>query len=263
MPYGFPVYANDYMRLVLTGQGAWPAATAVSGTLAYYHAAREDLLVNWGSCGSNLPVGSVFRCNQIIDGRNGFAYYPDMIYQSSVKEAAVVTEPQIWKRETRAEDDIQKYHVRLQEILHDMEAAAVYYAASFYLAPHQMLFFKAVTDNGNERLSFGILEQRMGQAGMLLIQELNSLIEIQDLRNLNKKNLKSQKDAEEWEQLCLEFHCSQTMKLSLLQCIRYWKLAGVDYQEALEEFRASGLLPCKNKSEGKKRIEQLKARLLL
>ena len=64
------------------------------------------------------------------------------------------------------------------------------------------------------------------------------------------------------EQLCQELHCSQTMRAAVVQCVRYWTLADVDYQNVLDKMRADGELPCRDRREGKKRFEELKQRLL-
>ena len=52
------------------------------------------------------------------------------------------------------------------------------------------------------------------------------------------------------------------MRAAVVQCVRYWTLADVDYQHVLDEMRADGELPCRDRREGKKRFEELKQRLL-
>lgn len=259
VPYGFQVYENDSIRLILTGQGAWAAASVAGSCLAFYGAGKDDFCINWGSCGGEEAIGSVYRCHKIVDGRTDFAYYPDMVYSSALPEAAVITEPQIWKSEEKSQAVWGRSKGRAA--LHDMEAAAIYFAASYFLSPHQMLFFKAVTDSGSERLSSELLGQRMEQAAHLFIRELCVLVELQEEEQKQKIQAKIGQ-IRDYEELWAEFHCSQTMKTAFLQCIRYWDLEGVDFQAELRKMRNAGLLPCKNKMEGKKRFEQLKAKLL-
>lgn len=67
---------------------------------------------------------------------------------------------------------------------------------------------------------------------------------------------------EDCARLCMELHCSQTMRIAVEQCVRYWTLAGVDYQKILGQMRADALLPCRDKREGKRRFEELKRQLL-
>ena len=109
--FGFDIYGNEELRLILTGTGSLPAATAVGACLAHYQV-WEDMLVNWGSCGASLPKnrvamdnptaasdtamaaqdscpapapGTVFRCNKLTDRVTGHTYYPDMLLRSSLR----------------------------------------------------------------------------------------------------------------------------------------------------------------------------------
>ena len=205
-------------------------------------------------------MGSVFRCHKLVDGRNNFAYYPDMIYSSSLPEAAVITEAVAWESDMKSQAFFVESNMPEQAALHDMEAAAVYFAASYFLPPHQQLYFKAVTDHGNERLSSEALGQRMEEAAFIFIRELSILVKVQEEQRQSWQG--ESWEIKNYEGVWQEFHCSQTMKTAFLQCIRYWELAGVDYQGELQEMRSAGMLPCKNKAEGKIRFEQLKAKLL-
>ena len=269
--FGFDVYENTDIRMVITGAGALAAASAVAASLAYYHAGKEDVLVNWGSCGAQKPVGTVWRCNKLIDRARGVACYPDMIYASPFPEACVVTEPCAWSgaaEEVKGRGNLAVPHETNSrggqamphnaDCLHDMEAAAVYYAAAYFLPPHQMLFFKVVTDQGDSALSRERLEQIMGQAGGSFAEYIEQL-SVPFCRG--EKN-ERQADEGELEEVCQEFHCSWNMRQAFLQCIKYWQLSGIDYQGRLCEMRASGELPCRDRREGKKRFEQLRSELL-
>lgn len=61
--------------------------------------------------------------------------------------------------------------------------------------------------------------------------------------------------------LCTDLHCSKVMRDSLRQHIHYLSLAGSDYVSAIQDMYREGLLPCKDKREGKLRFEELKRRL--
>ncbi|MDE6568410.1 MAG: hypothetical protein K2K70_11850, partial [Lachnospiraceae bacterium] len=63
------------------------------------------------------------------------------------------------------------------------------------------------------------------------------------------------------ETLCADLHCSKVMGDSLRQHIHYWELAGIDYVSMIQDMYQEGLLPCKDKREGKLRFEELKKRL--
>lgn len=64
------------------------------------------------------------------------------------------------------------------------------------------------------------------------------------------------------ERLLAALHCSQTMRASARQYITYAALTGYDWKAELKEWYARGLLPCKDRREGKVRLEELKQVLL-
>ena len=58
---GFDVYEDkeERIRLILTGTGALPAATAVGSSLSFFHAGKNDMLINFGSCAASQEPGNV------------------------------------------------------------------------------------------------------------------------------------------------------------------------------------------------------------
>ena len=265
---GFDVYENKEVRLILSGTGALSAATAVGSSLAFFGAGEEDLLVNWGSCAEELSgdrnkkSGVLYCCNKLVDSVSHHTYYPDMFVKSELPEACVVTETKVW-----ADTDHCKRVVREglmggsdDVILHDMEAAAIYFAGAHFFAPHQMHFVKTVTDFGDGSIPLENFSELMEKAAPFFLSYL------EQLKNWQKESIKIATDrwerTEEQEKILEEFCCSETMKAMFLQCIHYWSLAGTDYRKELEKMRVAGELPCRDKREGKKRFEQLRENLL-
>lgn len=252
--FGFDVYAADkpQVRLVITGVGMVAAATAVGSTLSYYHVDRNSgdaFIVNFGSCAREGRTGEAFLCNKIIDRISGHTFYPDIIYCHDLPEAYVVTEPNILREGL---DNLYR------DGLHDMEAAAVYQAGSHFLGPHQMSFVKVIADSGRGEVA-GVKE-------LTEIMDTGAEIFLKYLRRCIGRDVpadgRGQIPEEESEQLCRELHCSETMRIAVRQCIRYWSLAGIDYQTVLRQMRRERELPCRDRREGKKRLEELKRRLL-
>ena len=66
---------------------------------------------------------------------------------------------------------------------------------------------------------------------------------------------------EEAERFGNELHCSAVMGGELRQLLFYWRLTGTDYEIFLEDYRRQGRLPAKDKREGKRILDELKARL--
>lgn len=274
----FDVYENmdGDLRLVITGAGMTAAACGVSAVFGRYGAGERDHLINIGTCAAeNLAsekkddtetgYSGIYLCHKITDRNTGHTYYPDMLYHHSFAEAEIITEPVVWEMSGDNRDKLHlsgKQHINdCRVLLHDMESAAVYQAGSFWLGPHQMSFMKAVSDEGaGEKITPRILEHAVENN----LEQIKAYVS--DLGQALKPDEEQQKKEQHCmnvaEQLCQELHCSQTMRAAVVQCVRYWTLADVDYQNVLDKMRADGELPCRDRREGKKRFEELKQRLL-
>lgn len=274
----FDVYENmdGNLRLVITGAGMTAAACGVSAVFGRYGAGERDHLINIGTCAAENPASEkkddtetgysgIYLCHKITDRNTGHTYYPDMLYHHSFAEAEIITEPVVWEMSGDNRDKLHlsgKRHINdCRVLLHDMESAAVYQAGSFWLGPHQMSFIKAVSDEGaGEKITPRTLEHAVENN----LEQIKAYVS--DLRQALEPDEEQQKKEQHCmnvaEQLCQELHCSQTMRAAVVQCVRYWTLADVDYQNVLDKMRTDGELPCRDRREGKKRFEELKQRLL-
>lgn len=270
----FDIYADRdaEIYLCLTGTGGIAAATAVGSCMAYYRAGAEDVLMNIGTCAGEYGAGNIFLGNRIVEQISGYTFYPDIWYRHGFMEAEMITVPRVLERRVPAEEKAKLY---------DMEAAAIYQAASYYLGPHQMCFLKIISDAGEGRaLSADVLadlvernvDRILGQMDWLRYDSflknpagepagISMRAEERDSSAFLRETGKIEQ-LEDCECLCTELHCSQTMKAAVEQCVRYWTLAGVDYQATLQQMREDGSLPCRDKREGKQRFEELKRQLL-
>ena len=171
----------------------------------------------------------------------------------------------MWKMSGDNRDKLRlsgKQHINdCRVLLHDMESAAVYQAGAFWLGPHRMSFIKVVSDEGaGEKITPQTLECVVENN----IEQIKAYVSNlgQALEPDEERLRREQYCMNTAEQLCQELHCSQTMRAAVVQCVRYWTLADVNYQKVLDTMRADGKLPCHDRREGKKRFEELKQRLL-
>ena len=115
---------------------------------------------------------------------------------------------------------------------------------------------------GQERMTAealtGLLEQHVKEVAAFLTNLREAADEEETLRNDGIL----QEDETVLERLFAALHCSQTMRASARQYITYAALTGYDWKAELEEWYARGLLPCKDRREGKVRLEELKQVLL-
>lgn len=269
----FEVFDNESagIRLVVTGVGEIAAAAATAAVCARDGADAADFLVNIGCCAAGdckpadrgmdsgsravnaAQIGDLYLCHKITEQATGKTFYPDILYRHPWKERELVTGMQ----------PLQK--AAAHGVLFDMEAAAVYQAGIRFFSPDRMLFLKVVSDfgvAGQERMTAetltGLLEQHVKEIAAFFTNLCEAANEEETLRNDGIL----QEDEAVLERLFAALHCSQTMRASARQYITYAALTGYDWKAKLEEWYARGLLPCKDRREGKVRLEELKQVLL-
>lgn len=297
----FEVFDNESagIRLVVTGVGEIAAAAATAAVCARDGADAADFLINIGCCaaanagadrgcepadrdtdsGSGVAnagadsgcetvdsgmdsgygaahaaqIGDLYVCHKITEQATGKTFYPDILYRHPWKERELVTGMQPLQR------------AAAHGALYDMEAAAVYQAGIRFFSPDRMLFLKVVSDfgiAGQERMTAealtGLLEQHVKE----VVAFLTNLREAADEEETLRNDGILQEDETVLERLFAALHCSQTMRASARQYITYAALTGYDWKAELEEWYARGLLPCKDRREGKVRLEELKQVLL-
>lgn len=269
----FEVFDNESagIRLVVTGVGEIAAAAATAAVCARDGADAADFLINIGCCAAGgcepadrdmdsgygaahaAQIGDLYVCHKITEQATGKTFYPDILYRHPWRERELVTGMQPLQR------------AAAHGVLYDMEAAAVYQAGIRFFSPDRMLFLKVVSDfgiAGQERMTAealtGLLEQHVKEVAAFLTNLREAADEEETLRNDGIL----QEDEAVLERLFAALHCSQTMRASARQYITYAALTGYDWKAELEEWYARGLLPCKDRREGKVRLEELKQVLL-
>lgn len=269
----FEVFDNESagIRLVVTGVGEIAAAAATAAVCARDGADAADFLVNIGCCAAGgcepadrdmdsgygaahaAQIGDLYVCHKITEQATGKTFYPDILYRHPWKERELVTGMQPLQR------------AAAHGALYDMEAAAVYQAGIRFFSPDRMFFLKVVSDfgiAGQERMTAevltGLLEQHVKEVAAFL----TNLREAADEEETLRSGGILQEDEAVLEQIFAALHCSQTMRASARQYITYAALTGYDWKVELEEWYARGLLPCKDRREGKVRLEELKQVLL-
>lgn len=269
----FEVFDNESagIRLVVTGVGEIAAAAATAAVCARDGADAADFLINIGCCAAGgcepadrdmdsgygaahaAQIEDLYVCHKITEQATGKTFYPDILYRHPWKERELVTGMQPLQR------------AAAHGALYDMEAAAVYQAGIRFFSPDRMLFLKVVSDfgvAGQERMMAetltGLLEQHVKEVAAFLTNLRETADEEETLRNDGIL----QEDEAVLERLFAALHCSQTMRASARQYITYAALTGYDWKAELEEWYARGLLPCKDRREGKVRLEELKQVLL-
>lgn len=243
----FDVFANDSIRLVITGVGEINAAAAVSNIGGAYGIAPDDEILNVG-CGAGFGnetcLGSIFLGNKLTEQMTGRTFYPDMLMKTNLMECEIVTVTRVLN-EGR------------DSVVYDMEAAAVYQAAALFVGPHRMHFIKLVSDAG-ERID----QSKITELFALQEEKICGYIDMLLSVGGNKASIDDTKSAWNIDRLISDMRCSMVMGDQLAQLIKYCRLSGIDYKAVLDEYYTNGMLPCESKREGKKCLFELKQRLL-
>ena len=243
----FDVFANESIRLVITGVGEINAAAAVSNIGGAYGISPDDEILNVG-CGagfsSDICMGSIFLGNKLTEQMTGRTFYPDMLMKANFRECEIVTVARVLNE-------------GCDSVVYDMEAAAVYQAAAFFVGPHRMHFIKLVADAG-ERID----QSKITELFALQEDKICGYIDRLLSACADKAPMDDTQSSWNMDRLICDMRCSKVMGDQLAQLIKYCRLSGIDYKAVLDEYYTNGLLPCESKREGKKCLFELKQRLL-
>lgn len=243
----FDVFANESIRLVITGVGEINAAAAVSNIGGAYGISPDDEILNVG-CGagfsSDICLGSIFLGNKLTEQMTGRTFYPDMLMKANFRECEIVTVARVLNE-------------GCDSVVYDMEAAAVYQAAAFFVGPHRMHFIKLVSDAG-ERID----QSKITELFALQEDKICGYIDRLLSACADKAPMDDTQSSWNMDRLICDMRCSKVMGDQLAQLIKYCRLSGIDYKAVLDEYYTNGLLPCESKREGKKCLFELKQRLL-
>lgn len=248
----FQVFRNEDIVLTITGTGSIAAAVAVTYVCNHYPPAASDFLINIGVCSTgdhDIPEGSVFLCDKIYEEATNRSFYPDILFKHPFTENNIVTCSTI----------VRDFGFNHSEKLFDMEAAGIYQAAAYFFQPHQVLFFKIVSDYG---MGDKVTPEKIAGLVEKNISDISAwLDEVKKARFGNKPVFNSD------EETCIRnlisgMHCSVTMEYKLRQLLLYYKLCNGSITEAIEDFLTHYQLPCKTKAEGKMYLGQLRTKLV-
>ena len=274
------------LSLTITGVGPLQAAAVTASVLTDYDAGAQDQLLSLGTAArlTTCPA-SMYHVNKITEAATMRDFYPDMLLNTGLPEASLITGAKLYtKQESGYAAD-----------LYDMEAAAIYQAASMFLGPHQMNFLRIVTDDGltQEEMETGMTMRTVTNAASgteskpavgteasvprslaahvtdCVEQQVDTIVTVVDkLRALTAAEAAGHQVLTENEQqlvdkLIADAHFSKVMADECVQLIRYAALSELDWQQPIAALYAEGLVPTRDKRAGKIILERhLRARIL-
>lgn len=244
-----PVFSGEEITLIETGSGPLSAAAVTAAVLARSAVQPADFLINLGiAAGLHQEAkGSMVLIHRLSDLSSGRDYYPDILAASLHEEARLFTGSTVY------EDGTDSLPAFSGSAVYDMEGAAIFHAASLFLAPHQMRFLKVISDAGKELPSSADI-RAMIEA---VLPQLEAEIEAMKLQCSLTAPAAIETDA-----IAALFRPSLSMKRQIHQLLLYCELAGIDWRRTIGQYQEKQLLPAKNREEGKKRLEEVRNELL-
>lgn len=262
--FPFLQYEGEEILLTITGQGQINASVSVAATLQEEKAKKGDLLLSLGSAAAILGrkrpsedlLGRWFWIQSLEQESTGRNFYPDLLYKPDFPEAGLITGDKILELDSMGNRDtvserrgdskeqiVSKGVSGLDNtLLYDMESAAVFQAANFYLAPEDFFFLRCVTDFGvspdEEKLPFSPLSRQERMQALLQKEEDKVLRFIGFLQEKSKERRKEEEGElafrQQLQSLSESLHCSFVMEKQLERLLRYAFLQGISPEEVRE-----------------------------
>lgn len=274
------------LSLTITGVGPLQADAVTASVLTDFDAGASDQLLSLGTAAALTACpASMYHVNKITEAVTMRDFYPDMLLNTGLPEASLITGAKLYtKQESGYAAD-----------LYDMEAAAVYQAASMFLGPHQMNFLRIVTDDGltQEEMETGMTVRTVTNAASgteskpavgteasahrslaahvtaCVEQQVDTIVAVVDkLRALTAAEaaghqVLTENERQQVDKLIADAHFSKVMADECVQLIRYAALSQLDWQQPIAALYAEGLVPTRDKRAGKIILERhLRARIL-
>ena len=303
--FPFLQYEGEEILLTITGQGQINASVSVAATLQEEKAKKGDFLLSLGSAavilGKNRTaseelMGRWFWIQSLEQESTGRCFYPDLLYKLDFSEAGLLTGDKILELSPSGnsgisgdndskedivsegysdskEDIVSKEFSGFEKLLlYDMESAAVFQAANFYLAPEDFFFLRCVTDFG---VNPGEETDSFASSSLSWKEKLQSLLQKEEekvlrlIRFLQEKSIERRKEEEgelafqqQLQSLSESLHCSFVMEKQLERLLRYAFLQGISPEEVRENLERNFGGKEGDKRAGKKALSFLKEWIL-
>ena len=250
------------------------AARAQAESSETAEAARKDM-----SDERAEKTASMYHIHRITDEATTRDFYPDMLLNTDLPEASLITGAKLLTaQDTWAQVDAQRDKKSRQgtladrlaaPLLYDMEAAAVYQAASMFLGPHQMNFLRIVTDQGLSESEAIAPQALAAHVTACVEQQVDTIVAVVDkLRALTaaeaaEHHVLTENERQLVDKLIADAHFSKVMADECIQLIRYAALSQLDWQQPIAALYTEGLVPTRDKRAGKIILERyLRAQIL-
>jgi nucleoside phosphorylase len=304
MDHRFQIFKNENVIVIITKTGNVNAAIGVTYLCSGRVPCPSDLFINIGVCAAykkDIPIGTVFLCNKIIDQVTNRSYYPDVLFRHPFFESAITSSPCMInhvreekhtteenqtteKNQTTEENQTtedkerqNKYEITKDVLRKEIEnfpkeninlvndTLIDMEAAGIYQAAS--IFFQSHQLIFIKMISdYGDKDKITPEKVTKLIQNnVEKIVSWLDKINMNfsvNQNIFSAEEEEYIHKIVTNLLCTVSMEYKLRQMLRYYKLSHGSFREIVCRYLKNADMPCKTKIEGKKHFEQLKSELI-
>ena len=198
----------------------------------------SDFVINVG-CAAGLS-GGCYLVNSVTEQDTGRRFYPDMLIDSALPEAPLITSSSIVKEPKPG-------------YLYDMEAALILGHVMKKIAPSRIAIVKAVSDDGSKRPAANDVTTLLRGYR----EEIGKIIDSLCLDNepVNYMPLP--------ESVIDELRLSQYMRCEFEDLVHYCVASGnmEKLNGILDEMRGNGTLPVKDKRQGRRVLDEIFAHI--
>jgi adenosylhomocysteine nucleosidase len=224
----FPIYSNQFLKIVITGVGAYRSAAALSYTAASYPTPESHIWINFGIAGhKSHPIGTAISASKVINKSDQRSWYPNLVKLHAAIVGALTTH-----------DRVVNHHT--DDTLCDMEAAGFMSAASSLSIKNECLFvFKIVSDNEKSKAE-NVTKNLITKVVRSHIPTLEKLIEKAEIIVRDARYFSTKPD----EDLLERWHFSQTQKKQLIEIQR--RFAALDKKNLLSDTHLDACVTAKD-----------------
>lgn len=242
----FQVFSNDNITLLISGVGPFKSCIATTFFLSHFELKKDDYIINLGIAGCKSKkesIGDIFLCNRLKNNSSQRFFYPDMIFNHPFKEASLESfSTPIYSGENLSLDLI------------DMEGAAIFEAANYFVENHQIFILKIISDFLNSVDSSSI-ESLIKKNLPILTDFFSFLIE----KTPSETPFFTKKEENLIEKTILKLNLTKSMQVKFFDLIKFYKLNGFDLNPLLNPLLNREI---KNKKEVKEIFYELEQTII-
>jgi len=207
-PHPYPIYANDQIKLIVSGIGKTAAAAAVGYLQALGLPSETIAWLNLGIAGhGTLGMGQGFLAHRVEDQATGRCAYPPLVFPFSAKTSDLQT----------VDHPLNRYEANRG---YDMEASGFVQSALRGATAEWVHCYKVVSDNPSLPLgkfdkagTKALIEKRLDEIDPLVSMLIEQVLEWRAVNDPESA----------WDEITKRHRFSETRRAQLRRLLQRWK----------------------------------------